>query len=162
MSRNIISSILYSITLAFSPQVTASNTLNPIQLALATRGYWIQSHILRIPDRYGFFSPGPPRLQVYQGFLFIALFIMVVCSIFCWAFVVFLLSLRPDHKPIWKAVLFMAIPAGGTVAAIWVTECLSKRRSRDYDWGDWKLRKDWFLVVWWAVWFPGIDMPCTN
>jgi hypothetical protein len=142
MSRNLISSMLHSITVAFSPQVTASNTLNPIHLAIATRGYWIQSRIFYIPDRYGFFSPGPPRLQVYQGFLFIALFIMVICSIFCGASSVLLASLTPDHKPIWKAVVFMVILVGGTVAMIWVTECFSKRRARDYDWGDWKQRKD--------------------
>jgi hypothetical protein len=142
MSRNLISSMLHSITVAFSPQVTVSNTLNPIHLAIATRGYWIQSRILYIPDRYGFFSPAPPRLQVYQGFLFIALFIMVICSIFCGASVVFLLSLRPDHKPIWKAVVFMVILVGGTVAMIWFMECFSKRRAQDYDWGNWKLRKD--------------------
>jgi hypothetical protein len=67
---------------------------------------------------------------------------MVICSIFCGASVVFLLSLRPDHKPIWKAVVFMVILVGGTVAMIWFMECFSKRRAQDYDWGNWKLRKD--------------------
>lgn len=69
---------------------------------------------------------------------------MVICSIFCGASIVFLVSLRPDHKPIWKAVVFMVILVGGTVAMamIWVTECFSKRQAQDYDWGDWKVRKD--------------------
>ena len=35
--------------------------LNHVRLALATRCYWIQSRIFRIPDRFGFISPGPPR-----------------------------------------------------------------------------------------------------
>lgn len=136
MSRNFISSILHNITVTFSPQITASNTLNPDLLTLGTTGYWIQSHILYIPDRYGFFSPGPPRLQVNQGFLFIFLSIMIVSSLFCGAFTVFVVSLRPDHKPIWKAVVFQVTLVGGTVAMVWVTECFSERRTRDYDWGD--------------------------
>ncbi len=67
---------------------------------------------------------------------------MVVCSIICGASIVFLVSLRPDHEPIWKAVVIMVIPVGDTVAMIWVTECFSKRRTRDYNWADWKLRND--------------------
>lgn len=42
-------------------------TLNPVHLAIAERGYWIQSRILRIPDRFGYFSPGPLQLQAYQS-----------------------------------------------------------------------------------------------
>jgi hypothetical protein len=142
MLRNFTSSVLNAITASLSPQVTTSNTLNPVHLALATRGYWIQSHILHIPDQYGFFSPSPPRLQVYQGFLFIAMLIMTISSIFCGASVIFLLSLRPGHKLIWRVVVFMAVPVVGTLAMIWIMECFGKRRTPDYDWGDWKLRKD--------------------
>ncbi len=61
---------------------------------------------------------------------------MVICSFFCGASIVFLVSLRPDNKPILKAVVFIVILVGGTVAMIWVMECFSKRRARDYDWGD--------------------------
>ena len=142
MPRNLNSSILNVIEVSFSPEVTASNTLNPVHLALATRGYWIQSHILYIPDRYGFFSPGPPRLQVYQGFLSVALLIMTVLTVFCGALVVFFLSLNAVHKPTWKIVVSIAAPLVGTLAMIWVMECFQKHRSPDYDWGDWKLRKD--------------------
>jgi len=142
MSRNLTRSILNGIIVAFSPQVIASNTLNPVHLAIATRGYWIQSRILRIPDRYGFFSPGPPRLQAYQGNLFIPIFIMVVCLIFCGAVISYLLSFKPDHVPIWKALIFLAMPGSGTIAMIWISECFSKHRAQDHDWEDWKLRKD--------------------
>jgi len=142
MPWNLISSILNTITTSLSPQITASNTLNPVQLALATRGYWIQSHILYIPDQYGFFSPDPPRLQVYQGFLFIYLCLMIVGEIFLGAGVVFLMSLTPDHKPIWKVVVFMVALVVGVVAMIWGMACSHENRAPDYEWKDWKLRKD--------------------
>ncbi|KAI0508778.1 hypothetical protein F5B22DRAFT_649673 [Xylaria bambusicola] len=41
--------------------------LNPVLLDIANRGYYIQSEVLHISERYGIFSPGPPRLQVYEG-----------------------------------------------------------------------------------------------
>ncbi|KAI0879471.1 hypothetical protein GGS24DRAFT_439621 [Hypoxylon argillaceum] len=50
----------------WSDQVV-NGQLNPIHLALGVRGYHIQSEVLRIPNSQGIFSPGPPRLQVYEG-----------------------------------------------------------------------------------------------
>jgi hypothetical protein len=135
-------SILDVITMAFSPQVNAYKTLNPVHLTFATKGYWIQSHILCIPDRYGFFSPGPPRLQVHQGFLSNVLLLMIVCDIFFGLATVFWMSSKPDHKPIWKVVVFMVAVVGGVVATIWVMECYGKRRAPNYEWDDWKQRND--------------------
>ncbi|KAK3693806.1 hypothetical protein B0T22DRAFT_436955 [Podospora appendiculata] len=40
---------------------------NPIHIALAKGSYWLQSHVLRISDRSGYFSPGPLELQLDQG-----------------------------------------------------------------------------------------------
>jgi hypothetical protein len=68
--------------------------------------------------------------------------IMTVSSIFCGASAVFLMSLQPDHKPIWRVVVFMAALVVGTLAVIWVMACFDKRRTPEYDWADWKLRKD--------------------
>ncbi|KAI0136371.1 hypothetical protein BJ170DRAFT_601493 [Xylariales sp. AK1849] len=65
-NANMLSSLNDSFFTAFQPQVTIHG-LNPVHLAIANRGYWIQSHILHIPDRLGFFSPGSPRLQVHEG-----------------------------------------------------------------------------------------------
>ncbi|KAI0202387.1 hypothetical protein F4808DRAFT_468533 [Astrocystis sublimbata] len=45
--------------------------LNPALLAIGTRGYQIQSKVLRIPDRCGIFSAGPPRALVYEARTFI-------------------------------------------------------------------------------------------
>jgi len=142
MPLNSNPSILDALAGALSSQVTASKTLNPVHLAIATRGYWIQSQILCIPNRYGFFSPGPPRLQVYQAFLSIALLVMIVLDIFLGALVVLLIALKPNNKPIWKFVVVMVAYVGSVVAAIWVLECYSKHRAPDYEWDDWKLRKD--------------------
>ncbi len=142
MPLNLIRSILNTITVSFGPQVIVSDTLNPIHLALSTRGYWFQSHILSIPDRYGFFSPGPPRLQAYQGFLSLILFIMIVCEIFLGTFVIFLASLKPDRKPIWVLIPAISASAIGVVAFIWAGSCFHENRRPDYDWADWKLRKD--------------------
>ncbi|KAI1158458.1 hypothetical protein F5B18DRAFT_641046 [Nemania serpens] len=50
----------------WSDQVV-DNQLNPVHLALGVRGYQIPSEVLRIPERWSIFSPGPPRLQVYEG-----------------------------------------------------------------------------------------------
>lgn len=54
--------------------------LNQPRLALATHCYWFQSRILRIPDRFGFFAPGPPRLQVEESsnFIFLLLFLIQI------------------------------------------------------------------------------------
>ncbi|KAF5585213.1 hypothetical protein FPANT_7603 [Fusarium pseudoanthophilum] len=41
--------------------------LDPWKLRMANRGYYIQSKILHVPDRFGFFSAGPPWLQVMDA-----------------------------------------------------------------------------------------------
>jgi len=65
MPHDLTSSILEAITAPFTPHMIAFNIPNSVHLAVATIGYWIQSQQLKIPDRYGFFSLGPPRLQVH-------------------------------------------------------------------------------------------------
>jgi hypothetical protein len=44
-----------------------ADILFTVHLAIGRRGYLIQSDVLHIPDRFGFFSPGPPGLQALQG-----------------------------------------------------------------------------------------------
>jgi hypothetical protein len=60
---------LVAIKKFFGPQ-RIDGQLNPVHLGVAAHGYWIQSSVLHIPNRFGFFSPGPPRLQVFHGALF--------------------------------------------------------------------------------------------
>lgn len=52
---------------------TFNNRLHAVLLSIATIGYRIQSQSLHIPDRFGFFSSGPPRLQVQEAKSFIEL-----------------------------------------------------------------------------------------
>ncbi|KAL8948227.1 MAG: hypothetical protein Q9222_005563, partial [Ikaeria aurantiellina] len=62
-------SLFFTLAARHSPPIKLASTteiLNTAVLAIANTGYRIQSHILRIPDRMGFFAPGPPRLQVYE------------------------------------------------------------------------------------------------
>jgi hypothetical protein len=40
---------------------------SPVHVAIGRAGYRLQSRWLRIPDRYGFFTPAPPRAHEFQG-----------------------------------------------------------------------------------------------
>ncbi|KAF5574865.1 hypothetical protein FPCIR_13400, partial [Fusarium pseudocircinatum] len=45
--------------------IGSHDLLDPRKLKMANRGYYIQSKILHIPDRFGFFFAGPPWLQLW-------------------------------------------------------------------------------------------------
>ncbi len=135
------SSLLTAINILFSPQFI-DGQLNPVHLTIATQGYWIQSSILRIPNQYGFFSPGPPRLQVHQGALFgvLSFHFGILCIL--GASIVFWVGARGDPVlPLASAMVALVV---GAAASIWVAACYDCRRSPDYDWGDsnGKLRKN--------------------
>ncbi|KAK4081608.1 uncharacterized protein Triagg1_2349 [Trichoderma aggressivum f. europaeum] len=58
---------------------------NPVHVAIATRGYDIQSRVLRIPDGFGWFTRGPPRRSAFEGHAFVVailslLFVAVMFS----------------------------------------------------------------------------------
>jgi len=55
----------HSLTGATLPAVFAGQANDPVFLATATHSYRLQSQ-LHIPNRFGFFSSGPPHLQVYE------------------------------------------------------------------------------------------------
>lgn len=93
-------SVLNSITVAFTPQVLTSNSINSIHLSLAIEMLLDQIRDIIYTRPIRFFSLGLPALQVEQSFSFIAPFIPVVCSIFCGASAIFLVSLRPDYPAI--------------------------------------------------------------
>ena len=106
MPRNLVSNIYAGIKDLLGPSVIDGH-LNHVHLALATQCYWTQSRIFCIPDRFGFFSPGPPRLQAEES----ALFIIVVFFI------------RPDGL-LWRNRHFPRLPgrrsAGQVVCGIGV------------------------------------------
>ena len=115
--------------------------LNPVQLAFARRGYWVQSHILRIPERFGIFSSGPARLQVHQACFFAVMVFSVGFTSALWIACILLLR---DMGP--QIYLFAGVVAAmevGLVVFMWVVGWYDRHRAPDYDWGEeWKLRKD--------------------
>lgn len=47
--------------------IVVDGKINPHLLVIAQRAYRVQSRVLRIPDRFGPFSSGPPLLQAHQA-----------------------------------------------------------------------------------------------
>jgi hypothetical protein len=118
------------------------NRLNPNYLAIATTGYRIQSS-LHIPNRIGFFSPGPPRLQVHQATSFIYM-VIVTCVIGSLdGLTVLWMTLRPlpDTDLPKTCVIFVSVLVG-LVVFFWVLECCNGRRAPGYEWAGWKERRD--------------------
>jgi len=142
MDPNLITNTYTTIATARGPQMTAPNTLNPVQLALATKCYNIQSAVLHIPDCIGFFSPGPPRLLVFQGRIFAELLFSIVFEFLVCGFLRFMLWCRPDPKPNGNMVLFISRCRwlmGAAVVLVWVLHCFDKRRRPGYKWPDWAM-----------------------
>jgi hypothetical protein len=134
-----LTEILTTVKGFFTPRQTAGR-LNPTHLAVARQGYWVQSQKLHIPDRYGFFSPGPPPLQAYQGAFFAGIITFHSISTALGAVILFL-GKRTGTPIAVLAGTMMAIDVLFLVLA-WVAACIDHRRASDYDWGDHKLRKE--------------------
>ncbi|KAI1098238.1 hypothetical protein F4804DRAFT_338421 [Jackrogersella minutella] len=116
------------------PEVSR-NGLNLAQLRFARRGYQIQSQILHIPDRVGFFSPGPARLQVREGAIFAGL---AICMGFFYIpyLVPVVFFMRLWGWPLWELVLGIASLTVAFLVGVWVLVCLDPRRAPDYDWSE--------------------------
>ena len=141
MSSHQPNNLLTAFKKLFSPQYM-DGQLNSVHLTIATQGYWIQSNILHIPTQFGFFSPGPPRLQVHQGALFGLLSFHLGLSCIFGAFIVFWVGIRGG--PVLALASAMVAIVVGVVACIWIASCYDRHRSPEYDWGDsdGKLRKE--------------------
>jgi hypothetical protein len=140
MLHNLFSNIIAIIEGVFAGEII-NNRLNPLRLAIATTGYRIQSRTLYIPDRIGFFSSGPPRLQVHEATCFIVLVMASCFTIVSGGFLVFLLRLwaMPNLLKLSAAILSWTV---AQAVIMWITACYDRRRTPGYDWKDWKLRKD--------------------
>ncbi|KKP07258.1 hypothetical protein THAR02_00582 [Trichoderma harzianum] len=68
-SRGTKRSTMKTVKLLFSRQVQNGQP-NPVLVTIATRGYNIQSRVLRIPDSLGWFTRGPPRRSAYEGYVY--------------------------------------------------------------------------------------------
>lgn len=128
--------ILTAVKNVFSGQVDSNGNLNPALLAIATRGYWIQSQIFHIPDRWGFFPPGPPRLQVYEGQVFVAIVVGHFCTITMAAILVYLVI--RVHRPVTWLVAVVVTMELAEIALQWITSMSDRHRAPDFDWDNWK------------------------
>ncbi|KAL2022135.1 hypothetical protein VTK56DRAFT_5964 [Thermocarpiscus australiensis] len=94
-----------------SPPRLEGDFLNPVQLAFAERGYHIQSRVLHMPDRLGWFSQSPPRLQVYEAgrFAWTALTLVSFAS----GVIVLIIMRAVDRDPIqdilWYTKMWMTL-----------------------------------------------------
>ena len=140
MLGQFISNILTFYREAFAGEIV-NDRLNPLHLAIATSGYRIQSRTLQIPDRFGIFSPGPPRLQTHEGLCFIVLVCWFCLYLTTSAFLFFLCRLK--GRP--TGLKFGAVLSLGLVvelALIWIAAVHNRRRAPGHEWEDWKLRQD--------------------
>lgn len=141
MFGEVIGSIVAVYKEAFAGQVI-NNRLNPLHLAVATTGYRVQSQTLQVPDRFGFFSPGPPRLQIHEGLYFILVVGSICLSLIGDAFCVFVCNLHgaPTCQKLGAAYLLtLVVPV---VIVLWIAAIYDPRRVPGYEWEDWKVRKD--------------------
>lgn len=140
MPRGYISNVVALTKEAFAGEV-ANDRLNPLHLTVATTGSRIQSQTWRIPDRIGFFSSGPPRLQVHEGAIFIVSVLVSCLTILLGAFLVTFAKLcgMPNILEVSAIWLLMTL---AQATMIWVVTCCSPRRAPGYEWEDWKLRKE--------------------
>ncbi|KAK2020600.1 hypothetical protein LX32DRAFT_716363 [Colletotrichum zoysiae] len=122
----------------FAPQVV-DNRLNPVHLAIGIRCYQIQTEILGIPEQYGLFSSGPPRLQVFQGSFVPVLYFTIVFPV-----VVATVFVKYENKYKEKWPWMMASITGMVIlcAAFWYLLCTDARRAPDYEWNDWRPHND--------------------
>lgn len=137
--------MLHNLILATTKEVFAgeivNGRLNPTRLSNATTAYRIQSRTLRIPNRAGFFSSGPPRLQVHEA----TCFVLVVCCVSFSHISSGLLSLvlKLQGRP--NSVYLLAFIWSFAVVQIflsWFVVCHDRRRAPGYEWRDWELWKD--------------------
>ena len=141
MSIKPISNIVAFFKEVFAGQIV-NNQLNPIHLAVATTGYRIQSQSLQIPDRFGIFSPGPPRLQVHEGLAFITMVALICLTLVLDAFNVLVCSLygQPNCRKL--GAIFPPLILVPGFAFFWIAAVYDRRRVPRYEWADWKVRKD--------------------
>ncbi|KAH0441457.1 hypothetical protein CcaCcLH18_02020 [Colletotrichum camelliae] len=114
--------------------------LNPTYLAVAARGYHIQSSVLRIPDRYGWFTPGSPRLQCRQGAAMSLYLFLVVFLTALYDYTLFRLKYvhkRRTEEMEWMFGISLAI----VVFLPWLAMYHDPRRAPDYEWKDWGNRR---------------------
>lgn len=115
----------------FGPDMTGDR-LNPVHVAVAARGYQIQSQLLHIPDDFGFFvPPGSPRVQARVGAAFCY---MLVANSFRAGWYMLHIVCIGSNLPL---VTYWLATWGrwAVIYAVYSYCLLLTQREPDYDWG---------------------------
>jgi hypothetical protein len=112
-----------------------SKWLNPVHIATAREGYRIQSQVLGIPDRFGYFSPGDhPPMQAFQGGMFAFFMLTWPITFLAGCFLVPAVSHRGE--PVLPLILGLIGLELFTLGSAWALSLLDRRRAPSFDWGD--------------------------
>ncbi|CAG9998122.1 unnamed protein product [Clonostachys byssicola] len=95
-------------------------------------GYDIQSRVLGIPDKYGFFSQGSPRAQEFEGTLFTALIMTRIFTILEEAWIIYTVD-YPQGKPLLPRISLNGLGHVMSIICTWVTAICVRalRRKRE-------------------------------
>lgn len=115
--------------------VVLDGKINPCLLIIARRVHWIQSQILRIPDRFGFISSGPPLLQAHQTHKIVDIIIFDGSSIFVAALIMSIIVPRTRSRPVSATFMTMAAMYFWDLVLLYIEEIFfNPMRAADYDW----------------------------
>lgn len=109
--------------------IVVEGKINPSLLAIAQRAYWVQSRVLRIPDRFGPFSSGPPLLQAHQANKLAAIVTEVAIPLVGATIMEWVLETR------WWLPIFMGVMSLLFAISVYVQEIFfNPMRGPDYNW----------------------------
>jgi len=91
-----------------------------------------------IPDKIGFFSAGPPQLQVLQDLVFAEMVFAIICEFSLVACAALLMPFTTDPKLAGNPLLVGPALMGAAVVVAWIANCFDKHRRSDFEWPDWE------------------------
>lgn len=105
-------------------------------LILARRVHWIQSRILRLPDRFGLVSSGPPLLQAHQAHKIANVIVgLDITSLFVGAVIAYRIVLRTRCRQTSVSIMVLAALYFWNLVLVYVEEIFfNPMRAPDYDW----------------------------
>ncbi|KAI1030665.1 hypothetical protein LB505_004027 [Fusarium chuoi] len=109
------------------------DSLDPWKLKMANRGCYIQSKILHIPDLLGFFSAGPPSLQVKDAGSFTRL--LAYLSTLGTLEALILAYLWWDGSFEWFMVYDLLATNCELIVGVWIIICVAHYTKRGHDEG---------------------------
>lgn len=111
----------------------SGDSLDPWKLKMASGGYYIQSKILHIPDLFGFFSAGPPSLQVKDAESFTRL--LAYLSTLGTLEALILAYLWRNESFEWFMVFDLLTINCELIVGVWIIVCVAHYTKRGHDEG---------------------------